>query len=208
MIHNGYLSQYHYKHQFGPNPEPVLTPTFSICISPLHSDILAVTPEQYSDEVGADPLWGEKEDERLLWRGSNTGILHQAGNWWNASQRVRLVELGTRRGGETRVLLPRGPGGIGGGKRDDAVGYGENVRTSALNAAFMDVGFVGEPIQCREPVCEELGHMFEWRAYQSWQDAWMYKYIMDVSLLLTDSAFGSWHADIGEDRWKRVERAV
>ncbi|KAF8487546.1 glycosyl transferase family 90-domain-containing protein [Gautieria morchelliformis] len=179
---NGFLSQFHYPHQFGPSPHSFLAPTFSICVSPLHQDILTAAPEQYTDDVGEDPAWGDKADARLLWRGSSTGILHQTGNEWNSSQRIRLVEMSTRRGGEMQVLLPRGPGGSAGDGSgwDGAVGFGDPVRASTLNAAFMDVSFVGKPIQCIEPVCTELKRMFQWHPYQSWQDAWMYKYIMDI----------------------------
>ena len=179
---NGYLSQYHYSHQTGPTPSSVLAPIFGICATTIHNDILTVAPEQFTEGVGADPLWSDKVDQRLLWRGRNTGVLHQSGNEWNLSQRIRLVEMGTRRGGETNVLLPRGPTASAGdgGTWNGAVGYGETVSTSALNAAFMDVAFVGKPIQCRDPVCADLQRMFEWRNYQSWQDAWVYKYIIDV----------------------------
>ena len=176
---NGFLSQHRYPHQNGPNPSAVLAPIFSICVTDLHNDILTVAPEQYADDLGVDPAWADKVDLRLLWRGSNTGTRHETGNMWNSSQRIRLVEMGTRRGGEMRVLLPRGPGD--GGAWDGPVGHGESVPTSVLNAAFMDVSFVGKPLQCREPMCEELKQMFEWRRYQPWQDAWLYKYIMDVS---------------------------
>ncbi|KAF8487537.1 glycosyl transferase family 90-domain-containing protein [Gautieria morchelliformis] len=178
---NGFLSRFHYRHQFGPEPTAFFTPTFSICVSPLHRDILTVAPEQYRDDVDEDPVWGDKVDTRLLWRGSNTGIAHGEGNDWNTSQRTRLVELGTRRGGETQVLLP--PGGRAGdvsGWDAAAVGHGEPVRTSALNAAFMDVAFVGKPIQCDKSVCSQLQRMFEWRPFQPWRDAWVYKFIMDI----------------------------
>ena len=107
-----------------------------------------------------------------------------------------------------RVLLPRGPGGGlagDGGPWDGPMGYGENVPTSALNAAFMDVAFVGKPLQCREPVCEQLKHMFEWRRYQPWQDAWLYKYIMDVSCRCIGVCV---RADRGIDRREWVERAI
>jgi hypothetical protein len=167
---NGYLSQY----RQGPGPQKKLIPTFSICASSLHSDILTVAPEQFEDEVGADPAWDDKSDERLLWRGSNTGILHQEGNQWNVSHRIRFIEMGTRRGGTTRVLTPHDI-------EDAAVGEGEELRTSLLNPAFMDVAFVKKPIQCRAPICEVLKNMFDWRSSQSWQAAWQYKYIMDVS---------------------------
>ncbi|KAF8576246.1 glycosyltransferase family 90 protein [Ramaria rubella] len=191
---SGFLSQHHYPYQFGPTPDPALAPTFSMCVSPLHNDILTVAPEQWTDEVGTDPEWEEKSDSRLLWRGSNTGVLHREGNEWNVSQRIRLVEMGTRRGGEMRVLMPRGVGDgdveavrVGESEDEDVVpgweggvGYGTTIRMSALNSAFMDVAFVGAPMQCQPPVCDVLKGMFEWRSRQTWQDAWQYKYIMDI----------------------------
>ena len=207
---NGYLSQYHYPHQNGPTPSSVLAPIFGICATAIHNDILTVAPEQFTEGVGADPLWSDKVDQRLLWRGRNTGVLHQSGNEWNLSQRIRLVEMGTRRGGETNVLLPRGSTASAGdgGTWNGAVGYGETVSTSALNAAFMDVAFVGKPIQCRDPVCAELQRMFEWRNYQSWQDAWVYKYIIDVKFRPATFSLCPGGADGRVGRRKWVECAV
>ncbi|KAF8487547.1 hypothetical protein JB92DRAFT_3022176 [Gautieria morchelliformis] len=179
---NGYFSSYHYETQFGPAPDTSLVPTFSICVSQLHNDILTVAPEQYSEKVGEDPAWGDKVDTRLLWRGSNTGISYQEGTDWNTSQRTRL-------GGETQVLLPPAASGrVGGVSGWDAaaVGHGEPVRTSALNAAFMDVAFAGKPVQCQGSVCSLLQNMFQWRAFQSWQDAWVYKFIMDCPVRYTE----------------------
>ncbi|KAF8576914.1 glycosyltransferase family 90 protein [Ramaria rubella] len=223
---SGFLSQYHYPHQHGPTPDRMLAPTFSICVSPLHNDILSAVPEQWVEEVGVDPQWEDKIDTRLLWRGSNTGALHAEGKEWNVSQRIRLVEMGTRRGGVTSVLMPRGGmmGDVDGEEVvddedmdmvvpgwDGAVGRGTRVSTSALNAAFMDVAFVGRPIQCRGAVCETLQKMFEWRKRQTWREAWEYKYIMDIdgngwsarfkrlmtsnSLILKSTIFPEWYTE-------------
>ncbi|KAF8517358.1 hypothetical protein BU17DRAFT_76415 [Hysterangium stoloniferum] len=172
---NGFLSQFHYNHQYGPSPSNTLALTFSICSSPLHSDILTSAPEQFVDSegIGNDPDWDDKPDDRLLWRGSNTGTLARPGTEWNVSQRIRLVELATRRGGELKVLLPPD-------NRDASVGHGETLKIGALNAAYMDIAFSGKPTQCRDHICGELERMFEWRKRQSWGDAWMYKYIMDI----------------------------
>ncbi|KIJ36259.1 glycosyltransferase family 90 protein [Sphaerobolus stellatus SS14] len=142
LIYNGFFSQYHYPHQFGPSPAHHLSPTFAICVSPLNSDLLAVAPEHFTPVIKNDVVWGDKWDERLLWRGSNTGYLFEDGLEWNSSQRVRLVELGTRRGGEVRVLLPKG--------ENKPVGHGETVKRAMINAAYLDVAFVGKPIQCKE----------------------------------------------------------
>ncbi|KIJ36563.1 glycosyltransferase family 90 protein [Sphaerobolus stellatus SS14] len=203
LIYNGFLSQYHYPHQFGPSPAHHLSPTFAICVSPLNSDLLAVAPEQFTPVIKNDVVWGDKWDERLLWRGSNTGHLFEDGLDWNSSQRVRLVELGTRRGGEVRVLLPKG--------ENKPVGHGETVKRATINAAYLDVAFAGKPIQCKKEVCERLEHIFEWRKFQEWGDSWGYKFIADVdgngwsarfkrlitsnSLIFKSTLFPEWYSE-------------
>jgi len=209
LLQSGYLAQYHYSHQFGPSPAHMLAPTFAISTSPLHNDLLSPAPEQWveQDELGIDPPWADKVDERLLWRGSNTGTLFKEGGDWNTSQRIRLVAMGTRRGGETRVLFPRGEEV----DRTSGVGFGENVKWNVLNSAFMDVAFVGNPVQCRGELCGVLQNMFEWRKKQSYTEAWHYKYIMDVdgngwsarfkrllssnSLVLKSTIFPEWYTE-------------
>jgi len=140
------------------------------------------------DDVDADPSWSEKVEERLLWRGRSTGMSMGSFNNWNTSQRIRLVEMANRRGGETKVLFPNG-------NKAGPVGFPTNVKTSALNAGWMDVAFVDRPIQCgeenanvtlRDPetgfsFCDHIGWKYEWRRVQTHYEAWRYKYILDVS---------------------------
>ncbi|KAF8517363.1 hypothetical protein BU17DRAFT_91802 [Hysterangium stoloniferum] len=171
---SGFLSSRHFDTQFGPHLDAELLPIFSICASPLNADILTPAPEQFVEKgkIGVDPDWSDKVDERLLWRGSNTGAWADHGKEYNISQRYRLVELGTRRGGEMTVIFPK--------DRDAAVGPGETVTTGAFNAAYMDISFVARPVQCNEPVCGDLQRTFEWLKFQHWDNAWAYKYILDI----------------------------
>lgn len=41
--------------------------------------------ENWTEDVGVDPPWEEKKDDRLLWRGKNTGIFYKKGVPWGES---------------------------------------------------------------------------------------------------------------------------
>ena len=43
--------------------------------------------------VNEDLRWEDRNDDRLLWRGSPTGMWHEEGYTWRNSHRVRLVNL-------------------------------------------------------------------------------------------------------------------
>ncbi|GJJ08524.1 hypothetical protein Clacol_002742 [Clathrus columnatus] len=183
LLLNGALSGYHYSSQFGPTPWSEFTPIFSMSSTFLNFDILHPAAEAWmsaneiaKDAGGEDQVlkWDDMYDERLLWRGSTTGAHHAPGRWWNVSQRTRLVESATRRGGETRVLFPPLAG------RDAAVGFGRTLKYSALNSAFMDVAFSGSPQQCEEKTCSLLKQRFEFRKRMSYKEAGAYKYVMDI----------------------------
>ena len=52
--------------------------------------------EAWTEDVGDDPEWEDKQDDRLLWRGSTTGILFKPDNPWSESGPDWLFQL-TRR---------------------------------------------------------------------------------------------------------------
>lgn len=76
----GFLSA----HGIGPEPTKDLYPVLAMCKTSLHSDVLAVSMENWTEDVGEDPPWDEKKDERLVWRGKTTGILFNADTPWGA----------------------------------------------------------------------------------------------------------------------------
>ncbi len=39
--------------------------------------------EAWTEDVGKDPAWDEKQDDRMLWRGKNTGIYFKQGVPWS-----------------------------------------------------------------------------------------------------------------------------
>lgn len=66
----------------GPRPASELYPVLSMCKTSLHADVLAVSNEAWTEDVGPDPAWSEKKDQ-VLWRGSNTGIWVSEKRHWS-----------------------------------------------------------------------------------------------------------------------------
>ncbi|KAG8961623.1 Glycosyltransferase Family 90 domain containing protein [Tulasnella sp. 419] len=197
---NGFLDA----HGTGPDSGTALIPAFSMCTTQLHADLLTPSFEQYTTDVYGDMDWKDKEDERLLWRGSNTGIMFRPGMNWNISQRVRLVSTTNEFTGYTNVLwsteLPEEP-----------VGEPEKIHKGMLNGALTDIHFAGDPIQCVPEICNRLVNEYEWKERQEFDEAWNYKYIIDVdgngwsarfkrlitskSLIFKSTIFPEWYTD-------------
>lgn len=62
----------------GPKPTANMYPTLSMCKTTLHSDVLAASPESWTQDVGDDPAWEDKKWDKLLWRGKTTGIYYDS----------------------------------------------------------------------------------------------------------------------------------
>ncbi|CAK5274361.1 unnamed protein product [Mycena citricolor] len=177
--HGAYLP-----HGDGPGPYPSLIPQFSYSVTPLHSDIRTAMPLNWvSDDFPpqADLPWEQRTDERLQWRGSNTGIWHSSEGRWRDSHRIRLAALTSGMGApNVSVLLP---------SDDSAVGDPVDVPRSRYVNALFDVAFTnggthggerGRPSNCEPGQCEVLEKMFEWRTPHNLEAASKYKYILDV----------------------------
>ncbi|KAG8879659.1 Glycosyltransferase Family 90 domain containing protein [Tulasnella sp. 332] len=191
-------------HGIGPQTSGTLFPSFSICTSPLHADILTVANENWTEDLGEDPDWDEKTEERLVWRGSNTGVLFDENNRWELSQRVRLTEVTNRREGDMQVI--HSPARV-----DQAPGPATFVNLEAANKALMDTGFVGRPIQCPEAMCEILKDELVFKPGQNQRQMNEHKYVMDIdgngwssrfkrlitnkSLILKATIFPEWYTD-------------
>jgi hypothetical protein len=80
----GFLSS----HGSGPGPSFELFPVMAMCKTRLHSDVLGVSAEAWTTDVGDDPAWEDKTDDRLLWRGKTTGIYFKEGVPWSEWNRV------------------------------------------------------------------------------------------------------------------------
>lgn len=124
-----------------------------------------------------DPEWSDKEDDRLYWRGRNTGMWHGRDTQWRLAQRTRLVDLALK-GYEHNVTVLRP-------KRDesDRVGTALKVKRGRYAPALLDFAFISEPVSCEDHTCDELQRIFEFRMPHNARMAGRYKYIMDVSSL-------------------------
>ncbi|KAG9051021.1 Glycosyltransferase Family 90 domain containing protein [Tulasnella sp. UAMH 9824] len=197
---NGFLSSY----EEGPVPRNNMVPAFSICSTPLHSDILTVATEMWTDDVGEDPDWKDKKYDTLLWRGRNTGMFFKEDGKWQNSQRVRLVGITNRFHGHLHVLDSAA-------SSTESVGPAHSVPLSLLNDEMMDVAFSGNAIQCEPAACEEIESTFTYKDATTFEEAHNWKYIIDVdgngwsarfkrlmtsnSLIFKSTIFPEWYTD-------------
>ena len=164
-------------HNEGPGPQPVLVPEFSYCSTTLHHNIRIPVPYLWVEDIyprSFDPEWDQKFDERLLWRGSNTGIFHGEKTRWRDSQRNFLVEFANDYRGILDVLPPDRA-------QNEKLVEMREMAKARINPAVMDVAFAGETILCEPEICEVLKEEYQWRERQSDKEAGNYKYIIDVS---------------------------
>jgi hypothetical protein len=164
-------------HNEGPSPQPVLVPEFAYCSTTLHHNIRIPVPYLWVEDIyprSFDPEWDDKFDERLLWRGSNTGIFHSEKSRWKDSQRDFLVEFANDYRGMLDVLPPDRA-------RNEMMVDVREMLKSRINPAVMDVAFAGKPILCESDMCEILEEDYQWRERQSNREAGNYKYVIDVS---------------------------
>ncbi|KAJ7040651.1 glycosyl transferase family 90-domain-containing protein [Mycena alexandri] len=160
----------------GPNPERDMVPEFSYCSSNIHHNIRIPTPYGWVDDIlprSNDPEWDDKVDERLLWRGSSTGIFHSKKTRWQNSHRISLLRVANDLKGTMAILSPKT-------SNTEPVGEPIEVRKARLNPGIMDVAFAGDPIMCDPETCSHLMKIFPWRRRQSVQEAGDYKYVIDV----------------------------
>ncbi|KAF5353935.1 hypothetical protein D9756_007153 [Leucocoprinus leucothites] len=159
-----------------PGPDRPMVPKFAFCSTPLHYDIRIPNTVSWTEDIHPqehNPEWDDRADERLSWRGRNTGIWHTSQNKWRDTQRPRTVTFTNQMDGEVDVLFPSP-------NRDDPVGESVKMARSKLNPALFDVAFVGSPLQCPEEYCHEIENMFDWRRYQDTRGAGKFKYVLDV----------------------------
>ncbi|GFZ52429.1 hypothetical protein JCM24511_10202 [Saitozyma sp. JCM 24511] len=153
-----------------------LTPLFVLSKTTLHADILGVPVEQIVRNI-QDVPWEEKFEERLLWRGSNTGTHFSRETTWRDTHRTRLIKLVNEHRGKVDMLgPPREMDGkvLGKGRRQ--------VPIEVANGYYHDMAFTGEPIQCivSDGTCEELADEYRFAGLMTHEAALYYKYVIDV----------------------------
>ncbi|KAH7919709.1 glycosyltransferase family 90 protein [Leucogyrophana mollusca] len=163
-------------HNYGPFPQTTLVPRFSLCATMLHHDLRPVVPHSWVEDIlprGDDPPWDQKNNERLVWRGSNTGIYHGSDTRWRTSHRDRLVYFANDDEGFTDVLPSPASDNI-------TVGKPENFRKAHINPALLDIEFAGKPVACEPAICTVLEEVFDYRKRQTIKEAGNYKYVLDI----------------------------
>jgi hypothetical protein len=145
------------------------------------------------DGDGLEEAWLGKEEERLLWRGMNTGIHHGRGKPWKEAQRGRLMDLVSSSPPHSSSRA-RSEKNAAHAKTVDVLltdpATPDSIKTQALkksivNPAMMDIAFAGKPSQCEVDVCKEVEERWEWRRRMGVKEAGRYKYVLDVSRLLS-----------------------
>ncbi|BGP15572.1 hypothetical protein JCM10213_003316 [Rhodosporidiobolus nylandii] len=189
----------------GPRPG-LLFPMFSFSTTSLNSDLLLPPLEQYERPVGEDPLWGDKQHDKAVWRGSTTGSDLTAAHARKYSQRVRLARLPHATGQVTVPLAPN--------DRPGFIGSVEFLSGSAQDFAdeYLDVQFQGYPQQCGDKkACAKFESEFEWAGFMSEKEQNEYKYVIDVdgngwsgrfhrlmasnTLVLKSTIFPEWYSE-------------
>ncbi|KAG2340814.1 hypothetical protein BDR05DRAFT_889164 [Suillus weaverae] len=162
-------------HGKGPDPQSTLIPRFSLCSTVVHHDIRPAVPYGWVEDLpGSDnPPWEERVDERLLWRGTNTGIFHGVDTRWRQGHRDHLIQFVNDMAGTADVL--RSP-------LNDSEPVGEPVplRKAYLNPALIDIQFAGQAGSCAPNLCDQLDRLYDWRKMQTLQEAGRYKYVFDI----------------------------
>lgn len=170
LLHGQFLS-----HNDGPGPQKSLVPEFSSCSTQVHHNIRLPTPYGWLDDLPPqdNPKWEQRLNERLLWRGLNTGIFHAKHIKWQESHRIRTVRDANALNGTLTILPPvHSP--------SDLMGSHKVVKKAHLNPALLDIAFADKPISCAQAECDKLRKDYTWRERQDNQEAGKYKYVLDV----------------------------
>ncbi|KIY50152.1 hypothetical protein FISHEDRAFT_39466 [Fistulina hepatica ATCC 64428] len=165
-------------HGYGPTPLKDLKPIFSYSATTVHHDIRVPFSYGWIEDLkpSSNPEWDERNDNRLVWRGSNTGMHYFPGWGWNRSARTVAVGLVNDATGTVEFLDPtKAP--------HEPVGPALEYNATDVNPALFDVGFTGGVLGCGDmAVCGNLSEKYAWKDKQSIEEAGNYKYVIDVSL--------------------------
>ncbi|KAG8897908.1 Glycosyltransferase Family 90 domain containing protein [Tulasnella sp. 403] len=157
-------------------PRDTLVPSFSVCSTSLHSDILGIPTEDWEEDLVADPPWSNKAHSKIYWRGNNTGTFHGPDNWWNLTQRIRFVSSTTDKDTEIWVLPSTQT-------KYEPVSGGERVEKGLLNEEWVDARFTGSPMLCesgKDKTCEDLARLFEFVPAEPAHYEKEWKFLIDI----------------------------
>ncbi|TRM69723.1 glycosyltransferase family 90 protein [Schizophyllum amplum] len=160
-------------HFTGPNPREAMIAQYAYSSTTIHHDIRMPSPYGWIDDLPNEPEWEEKTDNRLLWRGSTTGMHHGPKVRWDLSHRLRMVAL-TNNLTTTIPVLDSRRG------RDERVGQPLLHESGPLTLETTDIAFAGSAHLCSAEVCDQIEEKYKFADYQSIDEAANYKYIMDI----------------------------
>ncbi|GAA6037062.1 hypothetical protein JCM8097_005532 [Rhodosporidiobolus ruineniae] len=189
----------------GPRPG-VLYPFFTWSTTSLHSELLLPPLEQYNWSVGPDPVWHDKQYDKVVWRGGTTGADMSSEYGRKYTQRVRLARLPFSQGRTTVPLAADDSPSLLGPVKDFL------VSAAHLASSFLDIKFDSSPTQCGDgQACEDFENEFEWAEFMMPEENNQYKYLIDVdgngwsgrfhrlmstnSLVLKSTLFPEWYSD-------------
>ncbi|KAG8881877.1 hypothetical protein FRB98_004070 [Tulasnella sp. 332] len=140
-------------------PEP-LFPLFSTGSTSIHGDVHIPSFQPLDDTTSSSAMiasaWDQKPFTKLYWRGDTSGTFHSPSSFWNITHRVRFVEAANEKTGDIWVM----PSTM---SRMEPVGAGERVERALINEEWVDVKFLGKPVQCDSvprSTCALLEEMF------------------------------------------------
>lgn len=146
-----------------------LVPVFSQSKISSFQDILYPSPWYWADKVPyeskKDITWNEKQD-KLYWRGSTTGGFSRAGGWRRQHRQLFVSNVNAL--DTTKVL-----------KRDEKDAWTSKKVSRRDYRDLFDVKFtfIG---QCDPEDCAAQGEYFDVAKHAGQQDAWTYKYLVDI----------------------------
>lgn len=149
-----------------------LFPIFSQSKISSYSDILYPSPWYWYGKVPyqeeSDMSWAEKED-KIYWRGSTTGGFSRDGGW-RRQHRQRVVRK-VNAGDQAKILVNRGK------DREEDWQVKEVPRSKFRDIFDIFFSHVG---QCDPGDCDAQKEFFDVKETAKQQDAWKYKYLLDM----------------------------
>ncbi len=116
--------------------------------------------------------WSSKISEKLLWRGTPTGMVHGEDTAWRSQQRHRLNYLAHNATGTREILVKQPPSGVLGWFSGDRYAL-ETHDVKKLVDEYTDVGLVDGPYFCRKEdgSCEIQASQVAWVPRMSEEEA-------------------------------------
>lgn len=178
-----------------------LFPIFSQSKISSYADIIYPSPwywyEKVAYEEEKDKPWAEKED-KLYWRGSTTGGFSRSGGWRRQHRQNFVQKINA--GDKAKIMVNHGTAET---PKWEASSVPRGEYRELIDVAFSHVG------QCDPGDCEAQEQFFDVKERVEQQDAWGFKYLLDIdgnafsgrfyaflqsrSLTFKLSVFREWH---------------